>query len=355
MSQDSCIVCDRMSQRAPRVPANEARHRILAAARELLLDRPFAALTVGDVMARAGLTRTVFYRHFEGLPQLAPELLPDAEDPLVDQVLRGSPEDLIDTMITGLVGLYADNGRWLRAIDAAASDPDVAAALDRALDGSTPAIGDARRRRSARAAQPTRVRSPTDGDPPGIPTRQIRQRQRHAGKPSGRNRRARRPLAAASRAVNLEPGQTLGPAPLSRGNRVRRRTAPQPQREERSQHARANTAALVAGPDRTDGALDASALGREGQRGAFRTTPAVGSTFSAGADPHHATARASAQLRVDLVAPSGARSCGSFDRHQRSSPRRSSGVHRTASEPGPRSSSTAAPPVGSVGPRTRSP
>jgi len=96
-----------MSQRSPRIPADEARLRILAATRELLLDRPFAALTVGDVMARAGLTRTVFYRHFEGLPQLAPELLPDAEDPLVDQVLRGAPEDLIDTMITGLVGLYA--------------------------------------------------------------------------------------------------------------------------------------------------------------------------------------------------------------------------------------------------------
>lgn len=77
----------------------------------------------------------MFYRHFEGLPQLAPELLPDADDPLVDQVLRGSPEDLIDTMITGLVGLYAENGRWLRAIDAAAADPDVAAALDRALVG----------------------------------------------------------------------------------------------------------------------------------------------------------------------------------------------------------------------------
>ena len=125
-----------MSQRAPRVSANEARHRILAAARELLLDRPFAALTVGDVMARAGLTRTVFYRHFDGLPQLAPELLPDAQDPLVDQVLRGSPEDLVDTMITGLVGLYADNGRWLRALAAAAAaDPAVAAALDRALLG----------------------------------------------------------------------------------------------------------------------------------------------------------------------------------------------------------------------------
>jgi hypothetical protein len=38
-------------------------------------------------------------------------------------------------MITGLVGLYADNGRWLRAIDAAAADPDIAAALEGALVG----------------------------------------------------------------------------------------------------------------------------------------------------------------------------------------------------------------------------
>src|ERR1700744_301612 len=175
VSQYRSIVCDGMSQRAPRVAANEARHRILAAARELLLDRPFAALTVGDVMARAGVARPVFYRHFEGLPQLAPELLPDSEDPLVDQVLRGAPEDLIGTMITGLVELYADNGRWLRALDAAA------------------------------AAQPARVRAPTDGNPSGIPARQIRPRQRHPRQPPRRNRRACRALAAPSG----EPAMTL--------------------------------------------------------------------------------------------------------------------------------------------------
>jgi AcrR family transcriptional regulator len=102
----------------------------------LLLDRPFAALTVGDVMARAGLTRTVFYRHFDTLAQMAPELLPDSEDPLLDQVLRGPAEDLISSMVAGLVQLYADNGRWLRALDAAAAaDPEVAAELERALVG----------------------------------------------------------------------------------------------------------------------------------------------------------------------------------------------------------------------------
>jgi AcrR family transcriptional regulator len=125
-----------MSQRAPRVPSDDARRRILNATRELLLDRPFAALTVGEVMHRAGLTRTVFYRHFDRLAQMAPELLPDSEDPLLDQVLRGPAEELITAMVAGLVALYADNGRWLRALDAAAAaDPSVAVELDRALVG----------------------------------------------------------------------------------------------------------------------------------------------------------------------------------------------------------------------------
>ena len=127
------MLCDMLSRR---VPSDEARRRILEATRELLLDRPFAALTVGDVMARAGLTRTVFYRHFDTLAQMAPELLPDSEDPLLDQVLRGPAEDVITAMVAGLVQLYADNGRWLRALAAAAdADPAVAAQLERALVG----------------------------------------------------------------------------------------------------------------------------------------------------------------------------------------------------------------------------
>ena len=123
-----------MSQRSARIPSDEARRRILAATRELLLDRPFAALTVGDVMDQAGLTRTVFYRHFDDLAQMASDLLPDSEDPLVDQVQRGAPEDLIAATVAGQVALYAEHGRLLRAIDAAtASDAAVAAELDRAL------------------------------------------------------------------------------------------------------------------------------------------------------------------------------------------------------------------------------
>ena len=55
-----------VSQRAPRTAAPEARARIVAAARALVCERPFSELTVDDLMARADLARTVFYRHYDG-------------------------------------------------------------------------------------------------------------------------------------------------------------------------------------------------------------------------------------------------------------------------------------------------
>lgn len=125
--------------KAPRVPGGQARTRILAAAGELLLERPFADLTVDALMARAGLARTVFYRHYDDLPQMAPDLLPDAEDPLVAQVLRVEgrrPEEVVTEMVDGLVALYAEHGPLLRAIDdAARHDRAVAERLDTALVG----------------------------------------------------------------------------------------------------------------------------------------------------------------------------------------------------------------------------
>ena len=119
--------------------ADRARGRILAAARALLADRPFSELTVGALMAEADLARTVFYRHFEDLPSLAPELLPDADDPLVDRVLRSGlqpPAEVVREMVDGLVAVFSEHGRLLRAIDdAARQDPAVAERLEGALVG----------------------------------------------------------------------------------------------------------------------------------------------------------------------------------------------------------------------------
>ena len=128
-----------MSTRSPYIPADLARARILGAARRLLAERPFAALTVGALMAEAGLARTVFYLHFDDLPSLAPELLPDADDPLVDRISRqaaASPQDTVRAMVEGLVAVFAEHGRLLRAIDdAARRDPAVAEQMERALVG----------------------------------------------------------------------------------------------------------------------------------------------------------------------------------------------------------------------------
>ncbi|MFN8149760.1 MAG: TetR/AcrR family transcriptional regulator [Solirubrobacterales bacterium] len=48
----------------------EARERILEATGELVRERSFAELTVGEIMDRAGLERTIFYRHFENVGAL---------------------------------------------------------------------------------------------------------------------------------------------------------------------------------------------------------------------------------------------------------------------------------------------
>jgi AcrR family transcriptional regulator len=133
--------CDTVSTppRSPRISSADARDRILAAARRLLVERPFSDLTVDALMAEAGLKRTIFYRHFRDLPQLAPDLLPDAGDPLIghiEAIERERPHDVVGEMLAGLVAVFAEHGPLLRAIDAAAArDPVVAARLDTALDG----------------------------------------------------------------------------------------------------------------------------------------------------------------------------------------------------------------------------
>jgi AcrR family transcriptional regulator len=119
------------------VAAPEARQRILEAARRLLRERPFGSLNVRDLMNEAGLARTIFYRHFDALADLAPELLPDSGDPLADQVARLDDVDAaVRAIVDGQIALYAEHGPLLRAVDDAANhDPDFAAQLDTALVG----------------------------------------------------------------------------------------------------------------------------------------------------------------------------------------------------------------------------
>jgi AcrR family transcriptional regulator len=68
-------------------------------------------------MAEAGLSRTVFYRHYDGLPELVLELFRGVAAGLAEELEAG---DLRSTL-TAAARAFAAHGPLLRAIDQAAS------------------------------------------------------------------------------------------------------------------------------------------------------------------------------------------------------------------------------------------
>jgi AcrR family transcriptional regulator len=114
----------------------EVRARIIAAAGELLRTRSFAELTVDDVMRAAGQGRTVFYRHFDDLPDLlrrssreAVDALYAAQEALTRDITPGEGNVALRSLRPA-VAVYARHGPLLRGVvEAAASDPEIALAL----------------------------------------------------------------------------------------------------------------------------------------------------------------------------------------------------------------------------------
>ena len=121
--------------RSAYVKRGQARGMILAATLEVLHDRHFREVTVDDVMATAGLSRTVFYRHFDGLGAAVAALLAQLIGELVEPLgaeLDTVPEDHADVekrtraILDLAVDTYARHGRFLLAIDEAAGhDPQI--------------------------------------------------------------------------------------------------------------------------------------------------------------------------------------------------------------------------------------
>ena len=104
-----------------RARREQARERILAAAERLLHDRPFRELTVDHVMLEAGLSRTVFYRHFDGLPEVVLALLAKIEAELAGRLAAGPPdEDWLREVLAAGVDTFARHGVFLRALNHAA-------------------------------------------------------------------------------------------------------------------------------------------------------------------------------------------------------------------------------------------
>jgi len=118
------------------------RRQIMDAAAELLGEGSYAELNVGEIMERAGIGRTLFYRHFDDLGHLLLDVAEEALDELYEtQVQLAEARDanpnrrvpdpaVMIEAIQVTVDVYSRHGPVLRAvIDAAAGDPVVAAGL----------------------------------------------------------------------------------------------------------------------------------------------------------------------------------------------------------------------------------
>lgn len=102
---------------------------------ELVRENSYPELSVGKVMERAGIERTLFYRHFDGLGDLLLAAGREAIEGLFDAQMdlsaardgSGTNPDAIRVGMEPVVAFYHRHGPLLRALsEAAASDGRVA-------------------------------------------------------------------------------------------------------------------------------------------------------------------------------------------------------------------------------------
>jgi TetR/AcrR family transcriptional regulator, ethionamide resistance regulator len=104
----------------------EVREQIVAAATEALRKRRFRDLSVEELMASTGLSRTLFYRHFDDLADLVVRQLEDTSAELFEHERRLAmtalqEERSIREALEPAVLTLAEHGPLLRAIAEAAS------------------------------------------------------------------------------------------------------------------------------------------------------------------------------------------------------------------------------------------
>jgi len=96
----------------------------------MLRSCPYRDLTVETVMASAGLSRTIFYRHFQDMPDLVTEVLRQLGDRVDRHTIESvrSPdmqptEEWFRTILDPVVGFFVEHGPLIRNVaDAAGVD-----------------------------------------------------------------------------------------------------------------------------------------------------------------------------------------------------------------------------------------
>jgi AcrR family transcriptional regulator len=112
----------------------QSRNRIIEATAELARERSYGELSVREVMSRAGLERTIFYRHFDDLGDLLLQMVGEAVQELYDAQVAmdaarvGPDPEAVRLALAATVAIYSRHGPLLRALaEAAAADPVVEA------------------------------------------------------------------------------------------------------------------------------------------------------------------------------------------------------------------------------------
>jgi TetR/AcrR family transcriptional regulator, ethionamide resistance regulator len=103
---------------------------ILEATEQMLENQPFRDLTVEDVMSKAGLTRTAFYRYFPDLEAVVVRLMGQLVDELQvassQWLSSDDPSSELHDSLLQFSSVYRDHGRLMQAFyDAAGAGPDL--------------------------------------------------------------------------------------------------------------------------------------------------------------------------------------------------------------------------------------
>jgi AcrR family transcriptional regulator len=137
---------------------DETRTLILDTADRLLRERPFRELSVDDVMRVTGYGRTVFYRHFAGLPELVmavlARILPEfaaASEAYVQTAAQHVTMERSRELLGPFVAHWARHGTLMKAVrDAAVYDGSIDALVAAAeLHQRNQIVEALRRRREA--------------------------------------------------------------------------------------------------------------------------------------------------------------------------------------------------------------
>jgi AcrR family transcriptional regulator len=139
---------DQQKPGRPRLSRAESRERIVSAATELLRQSGYASLNVGAIMERAGIGRTLFYRHFEDIPGLLMAASREAIGDLYasEMELERSGVDVVDgihSAISSAVAAYHRHGPLLRALaEAAPGDERIEAGQNAIRERFDELVGD---------------------------------------------------------------------------------------------------------------------------------------------------------------------------------------------------------------------